>query len=111
MARRRGVWRPVAMVVLVGGGGCVRWCRAESRGGEGVQGERGEDEGVGGVRGGDQAVEGGHAGREKPARLAGHRARSCFSSWQEEEDSAAPDGPGWLWPVGLLQRWASWGAR
>ena len=49
---------------------------------------------------GDQAVEGGHAGREEPARLAGHRARSCFSSWQEEEDSVAPGGPGWLWPVG-----------
>ena len=27
-------------------------------------------------------------------RPAVRRARSCFSSWQEEEDSAAPGGPG-----------------
>ena len=40
-----------------------------------------------------------------------HRARSCFSSWQEEEDSAALGGPGWLCPAGLLQWWAGWAAR
>ena len=63
--------------------------------------ERGErTRGSGGCAWRRPGSRGGHAGREEPARLAGHRARSCFSSWQEEEDSAAPGGPGWLWPVG-----------
>ena len=39
------------------------------------------------------------AGRSRRGSSA-HRARSCFSSWQEDEDSAAPGGLGWLRPVG-----------
>ena len=31
-----------------------------------------------------------------------HRARSCFSSWQEEEDSAALGGLGWLEELGQV---------
>ena len=101
LARRRGVGWPVAVVEH---GGAL-WCAREERErepeeGKEVQGERGEDEGVGGCAWRRPGSRGGHAGREEPARLAGHRARSCFSSWQEEEDSAAPGGPGWLWPVG-----------
>ena len=46
---------PVAVVVLVGGGGCVRWCHTESRGGEGVQGREGR--GAAGVLGVSVALE------------------------------------------------------
>ena len=96
-------------MVHVGGGGRVRVVRGrEPKEGRST----GESEsGPGGVRGVVQKIgEARQVGRSWRGSRA-RRARSCFSSWQEEEDSAAPGGPGWLCLAGLLQWWAGWAAR
>ena len=101
---------PVAVVVLVGGGGCVRWCHTESRGGEGVQGREGRGAGVLGV---SMALEWVRGRRKQegswPRRSRARRHASAY--WQMLKTAASPDGlgrqlelgqvgPG-KWPSGL----------
>ena len=69
--------------------------------------EEGRGMGESGGGRGCVALQAGRSWRGSPAR----GARNCFSSWQEEEDSAAPGGPGWLCLAELLQWWAGWAAR
>ena len=97
-AARGIVGTAVVVATANGGDGRVRWRRGE-RAEEG-EWSRESLSGPGGVRGVVQKIgearQAGRSWRDSPARWA----RNCFSSWQEEEDSAAPGGPGWLWPVG-----------
>ena len=100
----------MAAVVASDVGGGSRW--GEQRKGRDPERVRERRGGLRGVAGGDQGDEGvarqaGRSWRGSPAR----RARSCFSSWQEEVDSAAPGGPGWLCPAGLLLWWVGWAAK
>ena len=98
-----------------GRGGARRqsWCPRTERREEAEEGMRareserrsGELHGVVQKHSGEQA--------ERRWRSEGARAASTrpASYWRKVEDNLSPGGLGWLCPVGLLQRWASWGAR